>query len=215
MDHCSSNQNLNLIAERKNIMRYKNIIFDFGNVLAKFDAQQVIEKFCPAPEDFPIIKEAVFYDWDSLDKGIIDYDTYMDTAALKVPERLRPSIYRLSRDWCRLLTPIYRTWDFIYELKKRGYSIYLLSNASSYFAEQSDHYKILKEFDGIVFSGPLKMMKPELDIYKYLFAAYSLKPEECFFLDDKEENIAAGRQLGMDGLVFTENIQEVKHALGI
>ena len=35
-----------------------------------------------------------------------------------------------------------------------------------------------------------------------LFNKYNLKPEECFFVDDKEKNINAGKRLGMNGHVL-------------
>ncbi len=45
--------------------------------------------------------------------------------------------------------------------------------------------------------------KPDEKIYARLFDIFSLNPEECFFVDDTEENIAAGRKCGMDGFDFS------------
>lgn len=194
-------------------MKYKNIIFDFGNVLVKFGEQQVIGRFCSTPEDSALIKRAIFYNWDELDRGTIDYEEYMAHAATLVPERLRPNIRQLAREWCLHLTPLEKTWDLVRELKKKGFSLYILSNASTFFAEHVGHYEITREFDGMVYSAPIRMMKPEPDIYKYLFQTFRLNPEECFFLDDKEENIKGGTDLGMDGIVFTENISEIRKIL--
>lgn len=72
---------------------------------------------------------------------------------------------------------------------------------------------MLKKFSGVVFSAPLKTAKPDPAIYQYLFRTYSLKPEECFFIDDLEQNIEAGKSLGMDGIIFTGDIEEVKKAV--
>ena len=90
--------------------------------------------------------------------------------------------------------------------------MYLLSNAPTYFAEYAVNYDFLKEFSGIVFSAPLKMAKPDPAIYRYLFETFSLDPKECFFIDDLEKNINAARSLGMDGIVFNGNIDDVKKA---
>ena len=38
-----------------------------------------------------------------------------------------------------------------------------------------------------------------------LFEAFNIKPEECFFIDDKEENINVAKTLGMKG--FTLDIK--------
>ena len=59
------------------------------------------------------------------------------------------------------------------------------------------------------------MAKPDPAIYRYLFETFSLNPRECFFIDDLEENIEIGRSLGMDGLVFTGDIDKVKAAVGM
>lgn len=57
------------------------------------------------------------------------------------------------------------------------------------------------------------MAKPEPEIYQYLFNRFDLKPEDCFFIDDLEENIKTGKFLGMDGIVFTGDIEAVKNSI--
>ena len=107
-----------------------------------------------------------------------------------------------------------KSWKFIKELKARGVPIYLLSNASTRFAERApEDYPILKEFDGIVFSAPLKMAKPGHDIYYHLFNKYDLLPSECFFIDDTVENVIASKELGMESILFTGDIEAVKRAI--
>ncbi len=182
--------------------KYNNIIFDFGNVLAKFDVKEILTHFCSSTEEFQLMKTALFYDWDALDGGKIDYFDYMRTVKNQLPVSLHQKLEHLSKTWYQHLSPISETWTLIQELKKSGYALYILSNASTYFAEHASFFEITKEFDGIVFSGPLKMAKPNSEIYQYLFHSFQLIPEECLFLDDKKENIDAGIKLGMDGVVF-------------
>lgn len=190
-------------------MKYKNIVFDFGNVIVKFNDEQVLGSFCSTSEDFRLMKEAVFHDWDTLDSGQADYDKYMEYATSLLPDHLHSNIRKLAKEWYRHLTPLDDTWKLIHELKARGFALYILSNAPTYFAEHASYFDITKEFDGIVFSGPIKMLKPEPGIYQYLFDTYDITPEECLFLDDKEENIRAGEALGMDGIVFDGDVQKV------
>lgn len=194
-------------------MKYKNIIFDFGNVIVKFSKSQVLDNYCTTSEDFYLMDHAVFHDWTMLDRGEIEYEEYMKRAAALLPKRLHGNLQVLAKDWYRQLTPLKQTWDFIREMKAKGYSLYILSNAPTYFAEHVSFYEITKAFDGIVFSGPLKMMKPEHGIYKYLFTKYNLEPKKCLFLDDIAENIKAGELMGMDGIVFTGDIDVVRKRL--
>ena len=80
----------------------------------------------------------------------------------------------------------------------------ILSNAPTYFAEHADYYEIVREFDGVVFSAPVRMAKPDARIYRYLFEHFDLKPETCFFLDDKPANLEAGRAAGWTGSSLPE-----------
>ena len=55
-------------------MRYKNIVFDFGNVIGSFDADYILGQYVHSEEDFTILTNAIFKNWPALDAGTIDYD---------------------------------------------------------------------------------------------------------------------------------------------
>ena len=194
-------------------MKYKNIVFDFGNVIGRFSGRGLLRDFCSDEKDIDFLLPILFDRWAEVDKGTFEYEDYSRYVLNQIPERLIPSVKRFLKEWPSHLEPMEDTHQFIRELKDRGIPIYLLSNAPDYFAEWAKGYEIISYFDGVVFSGPLKMAKPEPEIYRYLFDTFSLKPEECFFLDDKEENILAGQALGMDGIIFTGDIDTVKRRI--
>lgn len=57
-------------------------------------------------------------------------------------------------------------------------------------------------------------MKPDRKIFERLFEKFSLDPQECFFIDDTEKNVVAGRDCGMRGFVFDMNrFQELEKEL--
>ena len=155
----------------------------------------------------------IFSGWGELDKGTVDYNENIENVVRRVPARLEDTVRSFFRGWPEHIIPIRQTADFIRELKDRKVPIYLLSNAPTYFAEWAQRIDTLRLFDGIVFSAPLKMAKPEPAIYQYLFQTYDLKPEECFFIDDLEKNIRAAKEAGMDGIIFTGSIDEVKEKI--
>ena len=191
-------------------MKYKNIVFDFGNVIGKSDGNYILKQFCPSPEDMDILLPALYRNWQALDAGTIDYEENIETAAAQVPERLQAVVRDFFRRWPEYVSPIPQTYELISQLKEKGADLYLLSNAPTYFASLASSWPVLRDFSGIVFSAPVKMVKPDPGIYLYLFQTYGLKPEECFFIDDLEDNIEAGRKLGMDGIVFTGDTEKVK-----
>ena len=195
-------------------MKYKNIVFDFGNVLAMFDTERLVRTYYQEESDFEIVKDKLFYDWDLLDSGRIDYEDYMDNVENMLPKHLIPAFRQIRNEWYMHLDPIRGTWKLIHDLKENGYKLYILSNAPTFFAKHASYYNIVNKFDGIVFSGPIKLAKPEPEIYQYLFDKFDLIPEECLFLDDKEININASKELGMDGIVFTpEKLDGIRELL--
>ena len=194
-------------------MKYKNIVFDFGNVIGIFDGHYILRQFCSSEQDLELLFDVIFSGWGELDKGTVDYNENIENVVRRVPARLEDTVRSFFRGWPEHIIPIRQTADFIRELKDRKIPIYLLSNAPTYFAEWAQRIDTLRLFDGIVFSAPLKMAKPEPAIYQYLFQTYDLKPEECFFIDDLEKNIRAAKEAGMDGLIFTGSIDEVKEKI--
>ena len=48
----------------------------------------------------------------------------------------------------------------------------------------------------------MNLLKPEAAIYQELFRKFSLRPEQCFFIDDFPPNIEAAENAGMQGVVF-------------
>lgn len=195
-------------------MKYRNIIFDFGNVIGKFDGHYILRQFCSSEQDLELLFDAIFSGWDELDKGTVDYNENIENVVRRVPARLEDTVRTFFRGWPEHIIPIRETAEFIRELKERKVPIYLLSNAPTYFAEWAVRIDTLRLFDGIVFSAPLKMAKPGPEIYQYLFRTYGLKPEECFFIDDLERNIKAANAVGMDGIIFTGDIAAVKRRIG-
>ena len=88
-------------------------------------------------------------------------------------------------------------------LKEKGYGIYLCSNASVRLLECFKRViPGIEYFDGILFSAPEKCMKPQKEIYQRLFSRFSLKPEECYFIDDQPLNIRGAESCGMKGWVY-------------
>ena len=47
-------------------------------------------------------------------------------------------------------------------------------------------------------------MKPQKEMYAHLFERFHLKPEECFFVDDLQNNIDGARAVGMDGYCLAD-----------
>ena len=77
-------------------MKYKNIVFDFGNVIGKFNGRDLVKHFSSCEEDQELLFTAIFSRWDDIDNGSVDYEQNIDNIAASLPDR---DVYkRQSRD---------------------------------------------------------------------------------------------------------------------
>lgn len=65
---------------------------------------------------------------------------------------------------------------------------------------------ILKYFnsDNIAISGQLGLLKPNTTMYSFLLNTYKLRPEECLFIDDQQENLDSAQKLGIHGYHYNQ-----------
>lgn len=105
--------------------------------------------------------------------------------------------------------------DWIKSLKAQGYNVYLLSNYGKTAFEAARDYNrlsFLPLVDGGVISYEVQKVKPEPGIYTALLEKYNLKAQECIFLDDRADNIAAAEALGFHGITV-DNYEQAVHEL--
>ena len=49
-------------------MKYENVVFDYGNVIAKFDGLAILRSFCDSQEDANLLRDIVYRQWPDLDR---------------------------------------------------------------------------------------------------------------------------------------------------
>lgn len=67
-------------------------------------------------------------------------------------------------------------------------------------------------FDVEVLSGKHGIKKPDPKIYRILLKELGVKPQNCVFVDDQEENVSGARKLGIKGILFT-SVAELRRDL--
>lgn len=72
---------------------------------------------------------------------------------------------------------------------------------------------VLDGFDGGVASCEVHINKPDPKIYKALLDKYSLKAEECVFIDDRLENVQAAFALGFAGIQMKDSVGTLVRSL--
>jgi 2-haloacid dehalogenase len=194
----------------------KNVIFDFGCVLVYWSQHNLYDTHFGSKEKTDwFVDNICTWEWNNqTDLG----KSFAESVAEKVAEypEWETEIRMYWERWEDMLNgEVPGTKEWICELKNAGYKVYGLSNWShETFPMVKDKYEAFGMMDGIVMSGQELIAKPDLRIYKILLERYGLKAEECVFIDDRKENIIAGEQVGIRGIIF-EDCEQVKQAFHV
>ncbi len=198
---------------------FKNYIFDFGNVLIRFDPYYMVSVYVKNEEDVKLLTPIIFdrLYWHGLDNGTLSHADAKEAILKRLPKRLHAITSEIFDNWYKNMPQISGMAEILDSLKSRGKKLYLLSNISNYFAENyedvADIVNIFSKFDGLVFSAPIKMEKPNREIYQYLLNKFDLRAEDCIFIDDSDKNIAGAKALGIEGYLFDGDSQKLKKYL--
>lgn len=185
----------------------RNVIFDLGNVVLKLKWNIVLDKYSENDDDKKLLEEVIFnsQEWAKLDEGTIEKKDAIDIMLSKLPDRLHEACLGIMKDWQEGFVINTEILDFIDSLKSNGYKTYILSNAPLDLPDYLERNNLNQYFDGQVISAQEKMAKPNKKIYELILNRFSLNSDECLFLDDKPENIAAAIDCGINGYVFDYN----------
>lgn len=190
----------------------KNVIFDFGGVVCSFSQDEILNDFCTG-EAHARLKPVLFRNWQALDEGTADYEEYAAETLALLDGEDRQIAQRFFRQWHLSMRPIPGVWALIGELKARGYGVYLLSNASTWFAAHLDDFPILRLFDGTLISGPEKLAKPDERIFHLALERFGLNPAQALFVDDHSENTEAAERAGIAGYVFDGDAEKLRQRI--
>lgn len=186
----------------------KNCIFDFGKVLVDFDPYYMTSQYFDNEDDINLVSEVIFdrLYWDKLDEGTISDDEIKSDLIKRLPPHLIENAFNAYDNWYKNLPEIDGMREIVISLKEKGVKLFLLSNISKQFVE--NYYKVeaintlFNMFDGLVFSGPIGLVKPNADIFEHLLNKYSLKADECIFIDDNVANIKGAENVDIYTYLF-------------
>lgn len=193
----------------------RNIVFDMGGVLIRFDRDFFMERLGVAEEDKRLLMREVFLapEWVMMDRGTLTDEQAGEIMCGRIPERLHDAVWKLVSFWDRPILEIEGMYELIEELKALGYGIYLLSNASIRQHEYWPRIPASRFFDGKLVSADVKLVKPMPEIYEKLFSTFGLDRSECFYIDDSTANVEAALYVGMPATVFFNDMARLRAEL--
>lgn len=195
------------------------VVFDFGGVLS-------------LPQD------SAFYTWAEAETGLpesayragyVKYRPGFDGGIYEGQEMYRriledagiahtPALLDAINDhdltsWAR---PQHETQDWALELQKLGLKVGILTNMPLTFLDYFTACagRVRECADAEVISAAVNMIKPDAPIYLEMARRLGVPPQDVFFFDDLEVNVAGAKAAGMQGAIFS-SVQQAKADLAI
>lgn len=184
-----------------------NVVFDFGAVLFTWQPAALLSEHFPelaaTPDQAGDMARAIFShdDWQSFDRGTLEIDTVIDRTATRLALP-RDSLQALMAPIGERLQPIAANVALLGRLRERrerhgDVRLYFLSNMPEPFARTLEQrHDFLQWFDGGIFSGDVKLAKPDPAIFRLLASRYQLEQARTLFIDDALVNVNAAAALG-------------------
>jgi HAD superfamily hydrolase (TIGR01549 family) len=99
------------------------------------------------------------------------------------------------------------------ELKGREYKTALLSNIGrESLSRRFTKEELQADFDVVVASGDVGVMKPDPAIYIHTAKLLGVEPDECVMIDDREAHCIGARAVGMQAVCY-DNLRDARQTL--
>ncbi len=195
----------------------RTIFWDLGGVLLTngWDPQQRARVLSSLGVDltaYEAVHDSANYFWE---RGLASAQDFFQETVLRPNPRLNLSFAELWPLVCaesKILHP--ECFRILSTLQAAGrYRLATLNNESRELNQHRlDVFDLRRYFDYFLCSGYLHEMKPAPGFYRYAIEISGQLPSTSLFIDDKPENCAAARALGMRAIVF-ESPEQLKREL--
>ncbi len=155
---------------------------------------------------------------DLWERGTIDVHEYLRQTVFYEPRTFsEDEFFSQMRAVSQVLYPA--MIDFVRGLRAQrtptgGLETYLLSNESRDLMEyRIPTFSLTGLFDAYVVSAFIGLRKPAVEFFRCALELSQCPPDECVFIDDREENIAGARKAGIHGIRL-ESPEQVIAELG-
>jgi putative hydrolase of the HAD superfamily len=188
----------------------KAVIFDYGGVLMRTEqpasGRREWEEQLGLAEG-ELERLAHHSDaWLKAQRGEISYEDYWNGIAGHLKLSL-PDMQRLRADYFRDDHLDHDLIALIRNLRQRGYVVGLLSNDTLVLENiLRNELKIYDEFDAVLISAKIGVVKPDEGAYYAILSLLNVKPIHAVFIDDNLNNVAAAHYLGMSAIWFRRGI---------
>jgi HAD superfamily hydrolase (TIGR01509 family) len=181
------------------------VVSDLGRVVLWFDNTIFLRKLAAgAGKPFEAVKAVVHGDLELLrrfDAGAVTPRGFYERVAAAVGADISyEAFFDMYNDIFSLNGAAV---EVLSRVKAAGYKALLLSNTDpERFGFVRRRFPEIFFFDAYVLSYELKLLKPDPAIYLAAARLAGVRPDECVFIDDMEENIAGAVETGSAGIHY-------------
>nr|WP_310524921.1 HAD-IA family hydrolase [Polymorphobacter sp.] len=180
-------------------------MFDVGHVLYGWDIGALYQKLIPDLSHLDwFLSHVVTPEWHyQHDRGRPSSETISELQAQFPAEADLIAAY--APRWLETITgPLAGMHELVAELDEAGVPLFAITNFSAEFWDMfRPTAPIFDRFRDIVVSGVEQLFKPEPEIYRLALRRFGLAPGQGLFIDDRIENVRAGKTEGFPGHHFT------------
>lgn len=196
----------------------KFIFFDLGGVLVNVDSEKALSQAASLLHCTPQRAAELWHQMNSdhlqYERGLLNTCEWLELVKQKLNFADEQLVRNLFSNIFSLNHPVLK---MAVQLSK-NYSLALLSNTNPIH-----FYRIMNDFPELHFiptaitSFQMRALKPEIEIFMKSCKEMDVLPIQCLFIDDREENVLAAREIGMCAVQFTtaEKLLDDLHKLSI
>ena len=197
------------------------VLFDYGMVLSAPPdptARRTMESIFGVDE--PTFQGAYWMFRDEYDRGTLGGIAYWESISRHLNKPLNEATLSalIEADIAMWTQPNHAMIEWAATLQRAGIKTGILSNLGDAMEVGiRKRFPWLQEFSHHTFSHRLGISKPQWEIYRRAADGLDIPMSRILFVDDKEENIAAARSVGMVAMQYTSHDEFLRemHRLGL
>lgn len=171
------------------------LVFDFFGVICAEVAPNWLARFFE-PRESAAVKDKIV---GAADRGVISVTEMYESLSemTGVPQHI------IAQEWHEAAA-VDRDMVDLVAAQRGAFKVGLLTNApAGFFWPICHRYALEPLFDAIVVSSDEGCAKPDVRPYQTVMTRLGVNPTHALMIDDNPLNVAAARELGMSGVVFT------------
>jgi putative hydrolase of the HAD superfamily len=180
------------------------VIFDFGNVICRFDNRRALQALALVCGQTPELLERLVVGSglsEAYESGALDSRSFLTALSELCGHAFEEDFF--VRAFTDIFTPIPSTFELIQRLHGR-YRLGLLSNTNPWHFEHGIRTtEVFTQFTSVTLSYEVGALKPDPRIYDDALAKLDLPAAACVYIDDIPAFAQAAAARGLHGLTYT------------